>query len=254
MTAVLSVCDLFFSYGERRVLNGVSTAFSGGEFYGVIGPNGSGKTTLFQLLSGYRMQEKGEILLFERPIRKYRAWERAKLLAQLPQETGPIPFTVRELVSLGRVSHRLFGAWHPQDKAAVEEAIREMELSELANRSCGCLSGGERHRALIASALAQSARVLLLDEPTASLDLGHAMKLMRHLKHLAHDHGLAVVVISHDVELLSRTADRLLLMKEGNILASGSAESVLTPENLRCAYGIDAEIVRGNRGELLLSY
>ena len=231
--------DLSFTHpgGERAAVRGVSLRVSPGRLLAVVGPNGAGKTTLLRLLSGSLIPEGGRVTLDDRPLALLGDRERARALAVVPQsESSTFPVTVAELAGMGRYAH--LGPWARSgagDRAIVDRAMARAAVREFADRQLGELSGGERQRARIARALAQEAPVLLLDEPTAGLDLRYRMEVFHLLRELRAD-GLAVLVITHDLNLAARFADRLLLLDEGRARAWGSPDEVLLRAPLEEVY------------------
>ncbi len=257
MKPILECRKLSFAYRpEVPVLEEVSLELYPGDFIGLIGPNGAGKSTILGLLSGYLRPDAGEIYLDGRPLAAFRSRERARKMALLPQSVyAMLPFTVRQLAALGRTSRlSRWCAASRHDRAVVEEVLELLGLRELAETTLSRLSGGERQRALLAAALAQEPEVLLLDEPTSALDLGHAAQFMRLIARLNRERGLSVLVISHDLELAARYADRLILLRGGKILAAGEPGRILTPELIFDAYGSRVAVVSGVHGEPLLSH
>ncbi|MDE2782532.1 MAG: ABC transporter ATP-binding protein [Gemmatimonadota bacterium] len=222
---------------EAAAVRDVSLSVTPGQLLAVVGPNGAGKTTLLRLLTGSLSPEQGEVLLDNRPLDGLDDRERARALAVVPQsESSPFPVTVREMVAMGRYAH--LGPWERtggHDRAVVERALERCAVAELADRQINELSGGERQRSRIARALAQEAPILLLDEPTAGLDLRYRMELFHLLRELRGE-GLAVLVITHDLNLAARFADRLLLLDRGRATARGAPESVLSREALEAVY------------------
>lgn len=236
---VLRGRGLTFSHprAKRPAVREVSVSVAPGRLLAVVGPNGAGKTTLLRLLAGSLRAGTGEVSLGERPLAEFGDRERARALAVVPQsESSPFPVTVREMVGMGRYSH--LGPWEraaSRDRAVVDSALERCALVPFAGRQLDRLSGGERQRARIARALAQEAPVLLLDEPTAGLDLRYRMELFHLLLELRAD-GLAVLVVTHDLNLAARFADRLLLLDLGRVRASGTPAAVLSREMLEEVY------------------
>lgn len=235
--------SLSLSYRQQPVLHDLSLCLEGGVLTALIGPNGAGKTSLLRLLSGSLAPSTGHILLNKRNLAQLSATERARQIAVVPQSAQlPEGFRVGELVLMGRAPHLpRFGAEGAHDYAIAEQAMRQTEILELAQRPAHELSGGERQRVLLARALAQQARVLLLDEVTAHLDLKYQLSSLELARELAHS-GLIVVAVLHDLNLAASYAERVLLMHKGQILADGSPDQVLTSERLHSAYGINALI------------
>ncbi|BCH20396.1 ABC transporter ATP-binding protein [Mesorhizobium sp. L-8-3] len=237
---LLAVSRLGAALGGKPVLRDVSFAIGAGEFVGLIGPNGAGKSTLLRSILGL-VDVEGEVQLTGQDMRALRAAERARRVAYLPQErevAWAVPAEV--VVSLGRAPHRpAFAGLTPADRAAVEQAMRRMEVDRLRGRPATELSGGEKARVLIARALAQEAPLLLADEPTAGLDPSHQIALMRIFASLAGE-GRSVVASMHDLSLAARWCSRLVLLDRGAIVADGRPEEVLTVDRLRRVYGVEA--------------
>jgi len=237
---VLRGRDLTFSHprASRPAVRGISISVVPGRLLAVVGPNGAGKTTLLKLLAGSLRPQAGEVRLDERPLGELADRERARAVAVVPQsESSPFSVTVREMVAMGRYAH--LGSWEragSRDRAVVQSALERCAVLPFAERLLDQLSGGESQRARIARALAQEAPVLLLDEPTAGLDLRYRMELFHLLRELRRD-GLAVLVVTHDLNLAARFADRLLLLDLGRVRARGAPARVLSRETLEEVYG-----------------
>lgn len=241
----LEVQSLVVRYGLRVALNGVSFSLNSGEVLAVIGPNGAGKTSLLRALSGIQPAESGQMLLDGRDVAKLSPVERARWMAVVPQARQlPALFTGHQTVMLGRTPHiNWLGRTLPQDEAAVHQAMQRTGTLELAERRVDELSGGEQQRLLLARALAQGSPLLLLDEPTTHLDLHYQISLMDNIRSLAHDDGLAVLLVTHDLHLVARYSNRVALLVAGELLSQGTPQEVLTPDLLSRAYQIPAEAV-----------
>ncbi len=216
-------------------------AVKAGTIVGIIGPNGSGKTSLLKLLMRLLRPESGEIHFFGRDITTLSSVALAQRIAFVPQETPHLfPFTLGELVLMGRFPfHQQFSGWGwdaDDDVRRATRAMRGMEIDTLADRMMSDVSGGERQRAMIARALTQDPDVLLLDEPTAFLDLHHQLDIARKLRQLNRERGLTVVMVSHDLNLASQCCDQLLLLHEGEIASQGCPADVIRPEVLEPVY------------------
>ena len=235
--------------GTRAVLEGVDLAVAPGEVVGVLGRNGVGKTTLLRVASGSLVPDAGRVLLDGRPLAAMSRRERARHVALVPQDTQvPFPFSVAELVLMGRTPHLGFlGFENAHDLEVARAALSRMGIEALADRSVLTLSGGERQLAMVARALAQEPSLLLLDEPTAFLDLRHRLEVLTVVRELAAS-GAAALVVSHDLGVAARFCDRLVLLGGGRVLASGPPREVLDPESLRAAFGIEAEVLTGSDG------
>ncbi|MDJ0782623.1 MAG: ABC transporter ATP-binding protein [Desulfosarcinaceae bacterium] len=238
MTAAVEIVRLSHAYRTRPVLKGISFDIAAGDFFIIIGPNGSGKTTLLKAMAGL-LAPQGEIHLMGRPLEVYTRRALARRLAFVPQLiTEDLPFTVREVVLMGRTPHMgLLGLEGPEDIAQTQAAMAFTGVGHLAHRKMDALSGGERQRVFIARAICQEPEIILLDEPTAALDLTHQARLMDLMERLKRERGVTVVMVSHDVNLAAMYADRLLLLKNGRIQALGPPGEVLTYDRIEETYG-----------------
>jgi iron complex transport system ATP-binding protein len=229
-------------YGQRIVLHDVSVAVEGGEFVGLIGQNGSGKSTLLKILTGVLPATAGSVSVGGIALGRLSALDIARRVAFVPQsEPAVFEFRVRDIVLMGRYPRRVPGRGEtPADFAAVEAAMADADILELADRSITRLSGGEHRRVLLARALAQDAPLLLLDEPTAHLDVTHQAALMMLVRRWTRERGVGAIAALHDLGQAAEFCDRLLLMHDGRIVAAGRPEAVVTRANLRAAYAADA--------------
>jgi len=240
----ISIEDLGFAYDGRPVLAGISLEVEEGKILALVGPNGSGKTTLLRNIAGVLHPSAGIVYLDLKELEKFTPRELARHLAAVEQERQVgFDFTVRELVELGRLPHlgrlQRLGA---KDREAVRRAMELTQVEEFAERPISQLSGGERQRVFLAIALAQEPKVLLLDEPTAHLDINYQIELMEIVRRRARA-GLTVVMALHDLNLAAYYADRLALLHRGRITALGRPAEVLTPQNIKRTFG--AEVVVG---------
>ncbi len=252
---VLTATRVRFEYrpGEPVLLN-VSLQAQAGKLLCVLGPNGSGKTTLLKCLLGRIKPIGGEILLDGRSVSGYSTIELARLLSYVPQiPSSAFAFTVEQLVLMGRFAHvGPLGLAGAQDIAVAHEAMKMTDTLRFADRLLSELSGGEAQRVMIARALAQQPQVCLLDEPTSHLDIGNQLTIYRMMQRLAHDWQMGIVCVSHDVNLAARFADELLLMRKGEVIASGSVGDVINPETLKAAYEVDIDLIPTGDGEVPL--
>ncbi len=238
--------------GKEWALTGLTFEVLSGEVLGVIGPNGSGKTSLLKLLARVLRPQEGEIHLFGSLLAAMSQDAIARLVALVPQDSRQIfPFTIAETVMMGRFPHhrsrsRLFGfGWEgPEDIRLATQAMKETDVVHLAHRSIENVSGGERQRAIIARALTQQPQVLLLDEPTAFLDLHHQLEICMILRRLNESRGLTVVLVSHDLNLASQYCDRLMLLKEGEVIRIGAPQEVIRPDVLEAVYHCEVLVDR----------
>lgn len=243
-TPVLRCEQVSFAYGAVEVLSAISCEVAAGEIVGMIGPNGSGKSTLVRLLSGVRMPRAGRVTYNGRDLRTYSRDALAQAIAVVPQETAiELPFSVLEVVLMGRSPYLdKLGFESAHDLAVAYQAMEHTGVAALATREVHALSGGERQRVILARALAQEPRVLLLDEPTAFLDIKHQVAVYDLMKQLSREQGLAVVAILHDLNLAALYCDRLVLLKAGRVFCQGAPEQVLTYTNIKAVYETEVYI------------
>ncbi|HHV62774.1 MAG TPA: ATP-binding cassette domain-containing protein [Firmicutes bacterium] len=242
----LAICDLTCSYGSNIALDGVTFQIRRGDFVGLIGPNGSGKSTLLRTISRVLRPQLGEILLDGQDLSLFKQVDLARRMAVVSQE-NPVDFdfTVEEIVMMGRYPHlSRFEREKPGDLEKVRQALEMTGTLSLARRPVTELSGGERQRVMIARALAQDPEVLLLDEPTSHLDIGHQIEILDMVKRLNKDRGLTVIAALHDLNLAALYFDRLILVKDGKVFALGTPVEVITKDNIRAAYGSEVLITR----------
>ena len=245
MNAVIECRDATVRRGKSTVLHSVSLALRAGEALALVGPNAAGKSTLVRTLAGLLTPEHGEVLLEGRPLG---AWGRGALARAvalvMTEEEGPDTLTVEDRVSLGRYPHRgPFRPLTPADRKAVARALRQTGIEGLARRRLGTLSAGERQLATLARGLAQEPRVLLLDEPSAHLDVGHELRLFRVIDEVRAC-GVAAVAVVHDLQRAAAWAERMVLLSGGRVVAEGEPEAVLGGPECAAAFGVQ---VRGHR-------
>lgn len=244
-TGGLSIRDLCFSYGDRPVLKDIRLEVGQGELVGIVGPNGCGKSTLLKLISGVLKPESGTIYLGGDDASRLAPRRRAVQVAVVPQTpVVPATFTALEVVLMGRTPHLGLLQW--EGRSDIEKTRRAMELTDcwdLAPKPVGTLSGGERQRVLIARALVQEAPILLLDEPTASLDLAYQTGVFDLIAELLTRQPGAVLVAIHDVTLAAQYCHRIAMLHQGRILIEGAPQEVLTPETIRTVYGVEADLL-----------
>jgi iron complex transport system ATP-binding protein len=255
---MLRAFDVSFSYRDaakrpgpaaHHVLNRVSLTVEAGDLVGVLGPNGSGKTTLLKILGGTLRPHTGSVTLAARPMTEWSRRDIARRVAVVPQETyAPFDFTVLDIVLMGRFPHLgAFALEGPQDLEIARRALEATGTAGFESRAFSTLSGGERQRVVIASALAQSPQLLLLDEPTASLDIGHQIEVQTLLHRLNRENGMTMVLSTHDLNLAAALCRQLVLLREGRVLAAGPTEDVLTSATVRALYDVDAAVERHAR-------
>jgi iron complex transport system ATP-binding protein len=251
--ALLSVDQVSVRLDGQTILREVDFALSPGRWVGLIGPNGSGKTTLLRAI-GALIAFDGEIRLDGEPVGALPAQQRARRLAYVRQAPSlTFDFTVEELVLLGRAPHRgWMQAYQPEDQSRVRSALARVDLDGFAQRSVLSLSGGELQRVFLAQALAQEAD-LLLDEPTSHLDVHYQFAFLEQVRALVAE-GRTVLTVFHDLELAARHAERLLVLREGRLVADGPPDAVLTPNCIADVFGMKARVERSATGPLRIEY
>ena len=250
--AVIEADRLSFRLGDHQVMRDVSLALRPGDCAALLGANGAGKTTLLRALLGFVRPDKGEVRLDGRPLLAQGRREIARRIAYVPQAHAPtFPYSVREIVAMARAPAVGWGSkLGDADEAAISEALGRLGLTAFAERSYAGLSGGERQAVLVARALAQGAQVLLMDEPTASLDLGQQARLMKLLGDLAGE-GRAILMSTHQPELALHWFNRAVLLHDGEVLGDGPPRGILTPEALTRLYAVDVRLVEAEGGLFL---
>ena len=238
---MLKALNISVSYDGRKVLRDVSFDLNRGEVIVLLGANGAGKTTLMRTLNGLIPVSEGEIRLDNRPIGEYSQREIARKIAVVAQENETkFPVTVLEFVLAGRFAHgNVFGWESADDIAFADKALAECDLTEYGPRLMNELSGGERQRVVLARALATNSNILLLDEPTANLDLAHQALMFRLVRERCHTHNAAAIVITHDLNLAAEFGDKVMMLKDGTIYAEGTPSEVLTAPNIGAVYGVN---------------
>jgi iron complex transport system ATP-binding protein len=242
--SALALDGLSVTLGGARVVDRLSAVVEDGEWVALIGPNGAGKTTALRAVAGL-VSHEGYVRVFEEDTRRLARKDLARSVALVPQvPVIPGDMTVRAYVLLGRTPYVSYlGSERRADHVAADAALDQLDLVPFARRRLDTLSGGERQRATLARALAQDAPILLLDEPTAALDIGRQQQVLEIVDALRANHGLTVLSTMHDLTLAGQYADRLLLLDRGQLVAAGSAEEVLTRALITEHYGAEVEVV-----------
>jgi iron complex transport system ATP-binding protein len=243
---MINLKQVSFSYGDTPVLHHIDLLVQEGEMVALLGPNGSGKTTLIKLLSGVLRPTAGDIHLDGSVLSRMKRRQVAQRVAVVPQQFSmPFAFTVREVVLLGRTPFlSVFSDEGEQDHRVVQQAIERIGIAPLKERFFNELSGGERQKAILAMALAQEPKILLLDEPTAHLDINHQVEILDLVKRLNREQGVTVIGAMHDLNLAALYFDRLLLLKEGRIFADGTPEKLLTVETIEEVFAASVQVTQ----------
>lgn len=239
---MLNIERLRFSYRTRPVLEDIDLDIKKGEIIGILGPNGCGKTTLLKLLNRNLHPESGKVSMSGNDMESISKKEIARHIAVVPQSNEiRFAFTVRDIVMMGRMPFlNQFQSETPEDLRIVEEAMARTNIAEFAERAINTMSGGERQRVIIARALAQKPEIILLDEPTLHLDINHQFEVLDLVQRLSQDEELTVVIVSHDLPMVVKYCDRIVLIHDHKVFAIGRPEEVLTVENMRTVFNIDA--------------
>jgi iron complex transport system ATP-binding protein len=249
----LDAADVRVTLGGATILDGVDLTVATGEWVAVIGPNGAGKSTMLRAVGGL-LPAAGVISIFGTPAGRLSRRQRARLVATVAQSpVVPAGMAVFDYVLLGRTPYIApLGRESAADLAAAREVLARLDLQRFANRQLATLSGGERQRVFLARALAQGAPLLLLDEPTTALDIGHQQEVLDLVDELRRDRGLTVLASMHDLSIAGEYADRMVLLAAGRVAASGTPREVLTEELLATHYGARVRVIDGDHGPLVV--
>lgn len=250
MVAVKLIVDnVSFSYGSMKAIDGVTIELNKGEIVSLVGPNGAGKSTLLKCIDRILKPQSGVVYLDGKDASKEDLRKLSKILGYVPQNTADVfPFTVFDIVLMGRRPHI---GWRvsKKDVAIVAQTLKFMGIEELGARYFDELSGGEKQKVAISRALAQEPVVLLLDEPTSNLDIRHQLEVMRIVARLVYEKGISTIMAMHDLNLASRFSDRMVILKNRQVFKAGEPGLVLNKENIRTAYGVEAQITNGHGGK-----
>lgn len=247
--AVLACRDISFAYGERPILHDISLELRSGEILGLLGPNGTGKSTLLGVLAGDMEPGRGEVDLFGQPLRAYERRELARTRSVMPQSSEfPFSYLVYDIVAMGR---SCWDGTEDKDELIIARSMELTEVTSLIDRDVTRLSGGEKARVTLARVLAQEARVVFLDEPTAALDISHQERTMELCVSLAED-GCGVVAVMHDIQLAAAYCDRIAVMSEGGVANIGTPAEVITSELLTRVYNWPIDVRTLPDGELVI--
>lgn len=245
---------MYFAYADKPVLKDITCSFNNGRLTAIAGPNGVGKTTLLKCLARLIVPSAGSIMFDGVNTTSLSLKELARIQAYVPQYTVlTFPLTVEEYIALGR---RPYVEWElsDEDKRIIYENISYLNIGNLKSKLLDELSGGERQKVVLARALVQQPRILLLDEPTSALDVKHQLEVMRLLRAIAQEKNCAVIMVMHDLSLIERFADDVILLNDGAIIAEGPTASTLTRDNIEKAYDVKALIIETDQGSVILPY
>jgi iron complex transport system ATP-binding protein len=258
MTAVaaaecLEARDVHFRRGARIILDDIDIRLHAGEIVALLGANGAGKSTLFRILLGFLKPERGEVRLGDRPLSEFSHRGLAQRIAYVPQaHVAPFPYSVEDVVLLGRLAETgIFRAPQAADRRAVEEVLERLAITHLAARPYTEISGGERQLTLIARALAQGARILVMDEPMTGLDYGYQVRLLQHLIDLAGS-GRTILLSTHNPEHAVQAATRIVVLRDGVIMADGPPADIITPSLIRALYGVAVSTLTDADGRMVI--
>ena len=242
--SLVEVDGVSLAYSDATVLDGVSLSVASGEFVGLVGPNGAGKTTLLKTINSVLAPDSGSVRVGGEMVETLSSQAASRLVATVPQDTTvAFEFSVEDVVEMGRTPYHGRVSGDADATNAVERALERTETTQFRDRSVASLSGGERQRVVLARALAQETPALLLDEPTASLDVNHQVRTLELVRELVDTDGKAALAAIHDLDLAARFCDRLAVLADGDLLAVGPPETVLTREHLGTAFDTDAAIL-----------
>lgn len=246
MEPILEINYLSASYGQHQVLEDINLNIERGEILAVIGPNGAGKTTLIRSISGLIHPSKGKIQVCGKDLSELTIKQRARYMAVVPQARNlPSAYTVQQTVMMGRTPYLgWMGVAGLEDIDTVKQVLIQTHTANFSDKRVGELSGGEQQRVLVARALAQHTPILLLDEPTAHLDLQHQSTIMNLVIKAAHEQGLAVLLAAHDINLVALYAKRVAILVNGGLIALGSPNEVLTSKNIETAFHVPVRVIQ----------
>ena len=247
MSVAVSLRDVAFSYGDVPVVDGVSFEVREGDFLGLVGPNGSGKSTLLTLMLGLQRPDTGSVTLFGESAHEFTAGERVAYVAQdATKNAREMPITVREVVRMGRYPRNLFGRFSATDTAAVDDALDNVAISDIADRRIGSLSGGQRQRVFVARALAAEAELLALDEPTVALDAESRESFYDMLADL-NEAGMTIVLVEHDIGVVTARTSRIACLNK-RLYFHGTPDAFVESDALAAAYGANQRVLHHEHG------
>ncbi|MBN1486237.1 MAG: ABC transporter ATP-binding protein [Anaerolineae bacterium] len=251
MISRLRLENAAFSYNQQPIFSGLTLELQAGEIFCLLGPNGCGKTTLLRCLNGILPLKTGEVTLQGKDLHTFSDTEKAKQIGFVFQDEALLfPYPVLEIVRMGRAPHLGFFATPSQrDTEIAEAALETVGIAHLRDKAYTEISGGERQLALIARALAQEPQILLMDEPTSHLDYGNQMLILKTIQQLSYERNISVLIATHFPEHALLVSNKVALMKDGEFMAEGHAESIITAERLKMLYNVNVKVVSVSNGE-----
>lgn len=242
---IIKIENLRFSYDKKLILKEINLEISENKFTGILGPNGCGKTTLLKNILGYLKEESGKIFLNRKENYKFSQKEKAGVISFVPQKSQiNSAVSVEEFVIMGRIPYlkNSLRGYSKEDRETAYKYIKELGLEKFVKRNVLTLSGGEFQKVLLARALTQETKIILLDEPTSALDLNHALEIMEKVKKLTAEKKITAAAVLHDINLAAMFCDEIILMKDGMIFAKGTPKEIYTKENMKKVYNLECEV------------
>lgn len=253
---MINIKNLHWHYGNQKILDNINIDFYGNSIYGIIGPNGSGKTTLLKNITRSLMPKDKSIYISDKDITSFSNKELAKVISYVPQNTNlEFEFSVMDIVLMGRTPYlKRLRSESSDDIKIAENSMKITNTWNLKDKNTGNISGGERQRAIIARALAQQSKIMLLDEPVSQLDIHHQVEILKILKRLKTEKKVTVIMSLHDLNLASQYCDKLILMDEGKIVKEGIPKEIIKKENIKKVYGIKVNVIENpiNKNPLVI--
>lgn len=242
---MIHIKNLRAGYSDKEIFKNLNLDFSRAEFVSILGPNGAGKSTLLKLINGFMKADSGEIEIAGKRVDKWQQQELAKIVTYIPQENFiQYNFTVEEIILMGRFPFiSIWQSYSAKDKEIVDKIIHDLDLQKLRNKYINKLSGGEKQRTLIARAIAQDSAYILLDETFSHLDINHQVEILNIMKSLHTEKGKSIIMISHNINLSANYSQRMIALKDGQLIADGTPEEVVTTKNLAQLFDIELAVV-----------
>ena len=240
---MIKIDDMAFSYSSVPVLESITMDLSGPQLVAILGPNGVGKSTLIHCINKILTPTRGTVLVNDRNVKDYQTYKLSQLVGYVPYSSSDtFPMTVIDTVLIGR-HPRSRWKFNDHDLDVVYDVLELLNIQDLALRPFNELSAGQHQKVMLARGLAQEPEILLLDEPTSNLDVRHQLEVMKLLKRISQEKNVLVVIICHDINISAKYADKILLLSEGTIYSAGTPNEVITKENLKAVYDVEAEII-----------